>query len=549
MALGALTLPSVNTPFTSGSKALVPYSPPSVGVAQKMSPLETMQEVFYDIRDGINNLGEIFSEKISGLNSHLAFRLEAVSFQLQAISHNIGALAYMQEQEFKGNLPETNDPEDERGESLGEAKNKKDPSKGMIATLREGFSSITEGFSNFVDKLTPKSDLGKVGLYGLLAIGLFTQLDKLTKIVAPMIKYFDEKIIPKVKEFWSIIKEDFAPIFDNIVKFFKEAFDGIGDLLKGAFEGDAGLFLSGIKKIMFDLPIRLVSIIGDAFFSLVDAALKTFGIDAPWVEDIATAFRTLPEAIDKVITDTMKFFTDGFDKLMSVYTEDGLIGAVGEGFRMFYDNTIGLGLNLLYDMYGAILKLFGAEELGEWFQNADFSFDGIKNAFNTVTDKIKGAFDALVNGMKAMANAVIDKINILLPKKFEIKKLDVTETMVESADGSTQVPLKEVKTIDTPPGLAERLKAEEQIKTQEFNETYVDKIVKEQNTMKIKEKELVAAASAKVVDEKSSSPIIIDNKNVNGGTTINTAQHNHGNANVNHSDPTANAILNILYNK
>ena len=29
--------------------------------------------------------------------------------------------------------------------------------------------------------------------------------------------------------------------------------------------------LSGIKTILIDLPLRLVSIIGDAFFSLVDA--------------------------------------------------------------------------------------------------------------------------------------------------------------------------------------------------------------------------------------------------------------------------------------
>ena len=68
--LGALTLPSVSTGFTSDSKAMVPVS--SVGEVKKMSPLESMKEVFFDIRDGILILGDVFSEKISGLNKHLS---------------------------------------------------------------------------------------------------------------------------------------------------------------------------------------------------------------------------------------------------------------------------------------------------------------------------------------------------------------------------------------------------------------------------------------------------------------------------------------------
>ena len=55
--LGALTLPSVSTGFTSDSKAMVPVSIQGMAdKVQKMSPLETMQEVFFDIRDGIETL-------------------------------------------------------------------------------------------------------------------------------------------------------------------------------------------------------------------------------------------------------------------------------------------------------------------------------------------------------------------------------------------------------------------------------------------------------------------------------------------------------------
>ena len=73
MALGALTLPSVSTGFTSDSKAMVPVS--IQGMADKvtkMSPLESMQEVFFDIRDGILSvvyLLPLYIEKASLLTS------------------------------------------------------------------------------------------------------------------------------------------------------------------------------------------------------------------------------------------------------------------------------------------------------------------------------------------------------------------------------------------------------------------------------------------------------------------------------------------------
>ena len=69
------------------------------------------------------------------------------------------------------------------------------------------------------------------------------------------------------------------------------------NILKGIFEGDGSGFLSGIKTILVDLPLRLVSIIGDAFFSLVDAVLNFFGVDSQMVQDIKIAFRTFPEAV------------------------------------------------------------------------------------------------------------------------------------------------------------------------------------------------------------------------------------------------------------
>ena len=64
----------VSTGFTSDSTSMLP----TVNQVSKMPVADTMKEVFFDIRDGITDLGSIFSSKISGLNTHLAFRLETL---------------------------------------------------------------------------------------------------------------------------------------------------------------------------------------------------------------------------------------------------------------------------------------------------------------------------------------------------------------------------------------------------------------------------------------------------------------------------------------
>ena len=65
-----------------------------------MSLVDTMQEVFFDIRDGIDNLGSIFSSKISGLNSHLAFRLETLNTTMTTIGKVLAEDLDLEKQTF-----------------------------------------------------------------------------------------------------------------------------------------------------------------------------------------------------------------------------------------------------------------------------------------------------------------------------------------------------------------------------------------------------------------------------------------------------------------
>ena len=227
MALGALTLPSVSTGFLKDSKALVPVS--IQGVADKVnkeSPLATMLLYFLDIRDGIVNLGEIFSEKISGLNSHLAFRLETLNKTMS----NIGSIAAddldIEKETFKEF--KENEARDERAESLGTGE-KEEKGPGMLAGLKGAFGDL-------MDKLTPESEGMKVGLMGLLTLGLFTQLDKIKNAIEKVYIWLDETIIPAAERFWTALKDDFGPVWDGIFGeggWFSLLFGGVSDIFEG----------------------------------------------------------------------------------------------------------------------------------------------------------------------------------------------------------------------------------------------------------------------------------------------------------------------------
>ena len=169
MALGASSFSPVSTGFTKDSKAMIPVSIQGVGgQVQKMSSFETMQEIFFDIRDGIESLSDIFSEKISGLNEHLAFRFESLNSTLL----NIAGMTDEQLDVDKktGKIIEDNEKEDERDESL----NKDDKKFNGRAFLK----NIQERFNGLIDLLTPKSQLGKVGLLGALTLGIISLLPK-----------------------------------------------------------------------------------------------------------------------------------------------------------------------------------------------------------------------------------------------------------------------------------------------------------------------------------------------------------------------------------
>ena len=410
MALGAIELvDSGGIVLNPKGAAIQPSVPQGPGALDKMSPMESMQEVFYDIRDGITNLGDIFKEKISGLNSHLAFRLETLNNTMSKIGTVAADDFALQEKAFADE--QSDQRQDERGENLGNEDVPPPAESGEKKGILGSFSLPK------VPEVGPK---GKIVLFAAIAAGLAAVAGDLSKVISPVLKFIKESIIPGFKKFFSTIKDDIGPIFDNVVEFFETAFEGVRDLLKGIFEGDSSAFLKGVKKIFLDLPIKLVSIIGDAFFSLLDAALKAMGIDAPYVEDIAQFFRDLPETIKNAIEKVVDFFTvtipEKFDEIIAFFTE-----TIPAKFTEMKDKIVE-GINgMISFIVDPIVQL--KDDITE---SVGLGVDKIKDGILNVVTKIKDTFAKLVNGLKGMANAVIDKINLVLPERFEITKFEIT---------------------------------------------------------------------------------------------------------------------------
>ena len=184
MALGALTTPGISSPFSGGGTAFGGALSASPGAAlpnvEKMSPLESMQEVFFDIRDGISNLATTFSDKISGLNKHLAFRLETLNDTMS----NIGSIAAEDLNLEQGQAQDDNQSKRDENIEGQDTDGESDKKPGMIASIKGAAGKVSEGY----DKMGAKM---KVALFAGIAAALFASMDKITPILAKGLKFFN----------------------------------------------------------------------------------------------------------------------------------------------------------------------------------------------------------------------------------------------------------------------------------------------------------------------------------------------------------------------
>jgi len=310
---------------------------------------------------------------------------------------------------------------------------KKDEGTGILTNsfmqgMKERVASVkkfTAGFFGIFSGL-----FGKAALFGLL-IAFAMNLDKFSGKISEVTK----PIVEGLKAAFNSLKEDFVPVIEGLIEGVGLAFNTIRNILQGLFNWDLEQLGTGIKQLLFDIPIKLYSIIGDAFFSLLDAALNLFGVDAQWVQDVKIAFRTLPEAIEQAITNSIKFFTETIPQFFTDMKDQAIenartnIAAIGDMFKgafnfivedipnaigNFVDNIINSIKETITNIKDALLAPIKAvkDKIGGFFGGVKDFFTGGDDQFEAdkMSKNVSGMSDKEKNYYETV-NAKKDEIN------------------------------------------------------------------------------------------------------------------------------------------
>ena len=315
----------------------------------------------------------------------------------------------------------------------------------MTDTLKDAFGGVDgkEGM-----KMSLKMFLLATGL-----IILFKYSDQISKFLGPVLGFMKNTLIPGLTSLFKVFVKNplgIAPFvvaaslgLKRISRFFKSLTgtfkflmaatkDG-GKLTKGLTQGFsksqkaiAG-FVNGIRSLFPPLnALGKTSKTTSALGKLVSGSIKVFSTFMKGIRFVFGIFGKL-SGLSKVFGVALKFakLIPGLGQIIMLI--QGIVGAVTgfiDGFKSggilgglmgaligVWDAIVGSFANLIKDLVAWFLGVLGFDKAAEFFSGLDFSFEGIKAGFFFIVDKIMGAFNALVDGAKGMANFVIRGIN------------------------------------------------------------------------------------------------------------------------------------------
>jgi len=424
-ALGSLSLPSVSTPFDGAGASMMPTVSSNLGNldnVKKMSPVESMQEVFFDIRDGINGLSESIKNQTGLLNNTLLGVITTLT--------NIGNIA-----KKDLNLEKTQTKIDIENKNKGDFD---DSVKTPVEKAAKGpgiLSGLKDAFGSLFDKLTPKSTLGKLGMIAAAGALLMMNFDAVAGAIGKAAKFFKETIVPKAKVFYEDMKETTIGVFDGLFEKDKGLFPllgkGLKDIADGFKENDPVKKLKGMKTIFVDGTIKSISVIGDGVFGTLNAAAKAIGMDTPGLRELQLQFRNLPETINAFVARSIE---KSKAQLKEITDTNSLPEATLVAARQIYDDLGAPVLNSLNKLLGItfkpVLDLFG-DDYYKSVMSADFSTKSVKKSIKNSFEGMSNAFTAFGKSINTFANEVIDSANETLPMGFEIDRIPVKDDKFE----------------------------------------------------------------------------------------------------------------------
>ena len=566
----ALGIPDIAEGIKSLVKTLNPVVKESTKIAATSS--KGMMKVAADMKSPLDGMVSFFTS----INDNI----KKVATSVDETTGISKVMAKIMGEDFK--ITKKQDQDDKKNKSIKGAKGKVD-SKDVVPFGEGILASLKDAFDNII----PKQSIGELGKILLLATGaaiLIKLASKFQNLLAPVLKFFFETLIPgfqelnaaimssptgylgvgglvvgtqlavaayggKVSTFFTNIK---TAATSNLLKFGKM----MNPFVNFAKPKEAKAFASAFQRITGPLS-RLGTFISN-LAKTVGGGAKTILKLIPMVSKFATfgkSFIRFLGPVGLVIQAFVGLFS-GITRAISTFKAGGSIFAViGSFFSGIFDALIGSVVNLLADVLGFIVKKLGFEKLGQMIQNIDFTTEGIGKAITFVVDKIKNAFVSLVDGLKFVVNGIIKKINSFRDK-IGLKPLKLLETssMKEDRLKEEKEGIKGSEGTNIAEGLADKesslnanARAEGNAKRLEkvtgTTVTAVDDTTTEKFDFKQEKAKVLKAETEKLATQKAQTRTLGNINAINnskGATTVNqTSVHSNGEPASDHNDMTA----------
>ena len=554
MALGAtqFNAPAIVPDFSAGMPMVTPVQ--VLPAQEAKSPIDTLKEVFFDIRDGIKNLVDQSKE--------------ALGLQKEED----------REQDIKQSLSDDTI-------TTGEGE-----TKSIIDSLKEQFESLKEGFGN----VTIGEKLKAALLIGALA--LFVKVsDKLVPIVKKIVegfqfvrdKVFGDTENPNTNTLLSLLGI-FAAF--KIAPLVKAAGLAVGNLGKATLQlgskaftlGKDSLFAAfrGINKAG-ELAVKgagkAFSVIEGGFKGLFNALGKGFknirlGLVALRTNLAATLVPLAPIIAIAAAIGAVLFSLKSSFEVFKTSLEDGdsMMTAVGKAILDFTATLVTLPLQLAKKLVGFFAGMLGFDGIKEKLDNFSFK-DGFINIITGFVDKVKNFF---ADVLSIDIGGIVSKIGDLGSKVANTLKAIAkgSVAMIAAAAPGGESPTEAFSRVynevlstgtDTPTDVAKNEAADTELEktsttmaaakaavTQDAAYVTDNKVFNTTNNqMQTKIIEILQLqldlATEKMKNEQEGKSSLMINK---GGDTVNQSSNTFqaGTANSDHTDQTAKILTNSI---
>ena len=456
---------------------------------------------------------------------------------------------------------------DKKAKSIGKAKSGKVEAEDTGSFAKDIIDTLKESFKDLVPKES-LGDLTKILLFATGAALLIKFADKFKKVLAPVLSFLFDTLIPGFKELVATINKSPTGFLGigGVAILATTAVSRYGASVRGFFTG----IIKGLGKLRVDMakefarvfkaisPKRIQTIVKAVVAPLskigaflgnlgktIGGGAKAIGKLIPFVSKFASIGKTFLRFLGPVgiVIQAFVGLFSGITRAVKTFKAGGSIFAViGSFFSGIFDALIGSVVNLLADVLGFIVKKLGFEKLGEMITNIDFTTDGIGRAIVMVVDKIKGAFNAIVDNLKGMANSIIKKLNLIPGVNIALfETTSMKKEKEEGTRGSEGTNMAEDLALNE----RARLQGNEKRLTQTTGTTVtaIGDTTTEKFNFKQEKAKVLKAEQEKLATQKAQTRALGNINAINnskGPTTVNqTSVHSNGEPASDHNDMTA----------